>query len=689
MAPYIPLAIVLVGVLSYLNTFANPFLFDDVRVIAANPTIDRLLPIVFRTRWIVDLSFRLNYAIGQFTVADYHAVNLAIHLAAALFLFGIVRRTLRLPRLRERWGEAAAWLAGAGALLFVAHPLQTAAVTYVCQRYEAMMAMFFLATLYGFIRAVSARGARARGAWSLASVSACLLGMGAKEVMLTAPLVVLLYDWIFLRESMPVPRRWRAGVHIGLWLTLVAFAAMEMRLLAGLSETGRRLTSPVSPWLYLATQTEVILHYARLGVWPAGQCLDYAWPPAEGWAAVWPSAWLLGTAGCVTLWGIVKRAPWAFPGGFFFLVLGPSSSLLPAPDVAFEHRMYLPLAALLVAIVLGVYALSRRRLAGYRRSPLMGLAAVLAVTLALAVTTHRRNRVYASREAMWSDVAVKQPGNYRQRLALFNALVEQGEARAAERVIRELMDDTKPGFDRKESSPAPGRDPFLHHALARGQLGRLLLLRGEWTGAVEHLALAILALPENAVAHHNMALALGALNRHEEAIRAARESVRLDPDNAKGCATLAFLLARGGAYAEAAEQYRHAIALSPPLHHALNLERAWLLATAPDAAVRDGAEAERLATEAYRATGERSIRALDAMAAALAEQGRFGDAQIRVGQALALASDPDAEGAAATPADACGLGGWGPATDRATLLNRQARYAARMPYRSTPGGGRP
>ena len=116
-APYIPFAIVLVGVLAYRNTFTNPFIFDDARIITGNPGIDRLFPICFSTRWLVDFTFRLNYRLAGFNVPDYHAFNLGVHLATALLLFGVIRRTLALPRLCERWAAPAVWIAGEAAAI--------------------------------------------------------------------------------------------------------------------------------------------------------------------------------------------------------------------------------------------------------------------------------------------------------------------------------------------------------------------------------------------------------------------------------------------------------------------------------------------------------------------------------------------------------------------------------------------
>ncbi|MDP6491089.1 MAG: hypothetical protein QGH42_09110 [Kiritimatiellia bacterium] len=681
----LPFAVALVGLLAYMHSLTAPFIFDDATAITGNRNIGRLFPVAFSTRWVVNLSFRLNYVVGGFNPTDFRAVNLAIHIAAALLLFGIIRRTLMLPRFEARFSGTSTWLAGGAALFFVAHPLQTASVTYICQRYEAMMALCFLATLYAFIRAVTTESRAGRMLWAAASVLVCLLGMGTKEVMLAAPLVAVVYDWIFIGGSQPKTRRLRVGLHAGLLLTLVGLAAMEMRMLATMAKSGHGITGNATPWIYLATQTEVILHYLRLSVWPSGQCLDYAWPLVSGWGEVWAPALVIVGLGVATLYGLVKRSGWGFLGTFFFLVLGPSSSLMPAPDAAFEHRMYLPLAAVLTALVLGGHLVLRPLVARTRRPLLVWLVIAAGLTGALAMTTHQRNRAYASEEAMWRDVLAKQPGNYRQRLALFYALFGRDDHHGAEIVIRDLMADTKAGFDRKESSDTPGRDPFFYHALASGQLGRLMVHSGDAAGAIEHLALAIRALPEHAVAHNNMALALGVLGRYREATLAARAAIRLNQGASRNYMTLALLLVHQGDFAAATDHYRQAIELSPPPHLALNLLLGWILATAPDASLRDGAEAEQLAMTALTATHARTVRGLDVLAAALAEQGRFDEALTRLDQALSLIDT--APTSAATDDEVSlpdGLSGWGPSADSATLLERRTRYANSLPYRAAP-----
>ena len=174
-----------------------------------NPTIRQLWPpgpVLFPTlpgstvegRPLLNLSFALNYAAGGLDPLGYHLVNLALHLAAGLALFGIVRRTLLLPAMRECAGGAATRLALAAAVLWVVHPLQTESVTNIVQRAESLMGVFYLFTLYCAIRGFTGGSPYT---WKLAAIVVCLTGMAAKEVMATAPLAILLYDAAFLSGS--------------------------------------------------------------------------------------------------------------------------------------------------------------------------------------------------------------------------------------------------------------------------------------------------------------------------------------------------------------------------------------------------------------------------------------------------------------------------------------------------------
>ena len=265
-------AIVLAALVAYYNSFSGPFIYDDVVSITENPTIRHLWPVgrvlsppahlPVTGRPLLNLSLALNYALSGNAVWSYHALNLLIHILAGLTLFGLVRRTLlrqgnggqalQQPVLSKQFGEASMPLAFAVALLWVVHPLQTECVTYVTQRAESLMGLLYLLTLYCFVRgAESARTLNAErrtpnaespttnyelptterrrlsdyssSLWMLASVGACLLGMASKEVMVSAPLMVLLYDRTFVAGSFRAAwqNHWR--LYLGLavsWLLL-------------------------------------------------------------------------------------------------------------------------------------------------------------------------------------------------------------------------------------------------------------------------------------------------------------------------------------------------------------------------------------------------------------------------------------------------------------------------------------
>src|SRR5262245_43870590 len=205
-------ALIVAVVATYANSFWGIFLLDDTRAIVENSRIQELWPlgpILSGPRPVVDLSLAVNYAISGVRPWSYHAVNLLIHLFATLTLFGLVRRTvLRINS--ERLKVGATPIAFATAILWAIHPLQTQAVTYVIQRSESMMAMFYLLTLYCF-----ARGAiENRREWYAAAVVACALGMGSKAVMITAPVVVLLYDRAFVASRWREIWEHRWGVHL-------------------------------------------------------------------------------------------------------------------------------------------------------------------------------------------------------------------------------------------------------------------------------------------------------------------------------------------------------------------------------------------------------------------------------------------------------------------------------------------
>ncbi len=390
----------------YANSFSAPFVFDDLMAITQNPTIrhlDRLGDVLssplFATgatgRPMVSLSLAINYALGGYEVRGYHITNTLIHTLAALVLFGIVRRTLLRPGLSERFGIAALPLAFAVALLWAVHPLLTESVTFVIQRSESLMGLFYLLTLYGFIRSVESPVPRR---WEIFTVMVCLLGMATKEVMVSAPLVVLLYDRCFATGSFRAAWRARWKMYTGLAATWLLLAY----LVVGSHQRGGSFQGGVSSWDYLLTQCQAIVMYLKLAVWPSPLVVDYGMTIVHRLADVWLQALLLVLLAVGTVVALRRRQAAGFLGFCFFAILAPSSSVVPLiTQTMAEHRMYLPLASVIALVVLGAY-----RWLGKYSLPLWLVLVVVA-----GVVTIARNRDYESNLKLWTVTVAAVPDN--------------------------------------------------------------------------------------------------------------------------------------------------------------------------------------------------------------------------------------------------------------------------------------
>jgi hypothetical protein len=350
--------IVVAGVLAYWNSLSGPFVFDDVASVVENQQIrewwhvgglltsERELPVAGRP--LVNASFALNYALGGLDVRGYHAWNVAVHLVCALLVFALVRSTLEQPALRDRFGSRALDLAFAVALLWALHPLNTEAVDYVTQRTEAMMALFYLATLVATIRG-AAEPSRRR--WPIAAVALCAAGMACKESMVTAPVMVALYDRAFVFGSLKeaFARRWR--LYAGLAATWVILGLL---LLGGARIHSAGFSAGVGVWTYLLNQTVMIVRYLYLAIWPWSLVSNYGWPAPLTLADVLPQAVAVFALLAVTVVAMFRWPPLGFAGCSLFLTLAPTSSVVPiATEVGAERRMYLPLVSLIALVVVG------------------------------------------------------------------------------------------------------------------------------------------------------------------------------------------------------------------------------------------------------------------------------------------------------------------------------------------------
>ncbi len=709
----VALALVLVAaaIIAFGGALRAPFQFDDLPSIPQNASIRALWPptvplspppgVSVSARPLVNLSLAANYAVngilgigqapsapGADETAGYHIVNLLIHLLCGALVFGIVRRTLTSGALRERWEAQGDAIAGAVTALWLLHPIQTEAVDYVIQRTELLVSFCYLGTLYASIRAWGAADAGGRIRWYAAAVVTCLAGMASKEVMITAPIVVMLYDRAFRAraagngesgDASPVttPRD-----RVRFYVALTATAILSLSLIA----TGSRRDSVgfqlgVTWYEYLYSQAWAISHYLRLVFWPDGLTLDYGRDPVTGLRGL-PGFVLLAALGVGTLVAWRKAKPLAFLGAWFFLVLAPSSSFVPIrTEIAAERRMYLALVPVLIAIVMGIELLRRALAAASGADRRRWLGAMLAVTatfymvvagpvsrrlgasfvaidsmgaslslalawgwrlaigIALAAVAwavlrgHGRRWLVAAVGIGFLVTSAERSRLYADPVALWRDTVNKAPANARAHVLlaAAFLSANPPNIDYAESELRDAVRVDSTYLRASARLGALLVRTGRPNLAIPYLARAVTSQPtaDDLTALGTAYLAIG---QNDNAAGTLRAALALDPSRADALRNLGTALLKTGHSTEAVIYLEKSIELD----RTSGFGYAWLsVAYAVLHRVPDAASAA--ATAAANGGSNAAVYALAGHT--MLEIGRPNDAERYLGQAAHL--DPD------------------------------------------------
>jgi tetratricopeptide (TPR) repeat protein len=415
------------------------------------------------------------------------------------------------------------------------------------------MGLFYFATLYGFMRGATGEDRSRSRRWFCVAWLACLGGMATKEVMVTAPVVVFVFDAAILSGSLRSAWDRHRRVHLALAATWLPLAW----LMAGIAQRGVGFSHGISAFDYASMECKVVVRYLLLTVWPHPLVLDHGVFQA-GVGTTWPYALSIAAA----LAGLVVAWAWWPPLGFaafwFFAILAPTSSVIPvAIQPMAENRLYLPLAAVAVGVVLLAFF-------AVRRWALIGAALIAAV---LGVLAAIRNGDYASERSIWEDTVKKNPSNARAHNNLGFILSREGETAPA---IAEFETALRLSPD----------DPRTHDNLGNAWVG----LPGRLDDAIHEFQLALRADPDFAEAHNNLGNAwLKSPGHLPEAISEYEAALRLKPNDVEVSSNLAqarnnlgnALLETPGHTAEAIAQYEEALRLKPDyaVGHA-NLARA-------------------------------------------------------------------------------------------------------------------
>jgi len=565
------LAVIVLYVLGfavYLNSLSVPFVFDDYPNIRDNPAI-RLTAIDLEglraaaieshasRRPVANISFALNYLAGGYDVKGYHLVNILIHIANGVLVYFLALMLLRKnqsltdrPSASDRRTRLVALFAAA---IFIAHPLQIQAVTYIVQRMTSMATMFYLMSLLFYLLARQRKDRSGRSAYWLAALAAWLLALGSKEIAATLPVVVVLVEYFLFRD----PRKAWPGIHYGYLLFAFAASAGVVLLYLG-AEPVSTITEQYVEWGFspgerLLTELRVLIFYLSLMVYPdpGRLSLDHAFTISRSLTD--PVTTLVAAAILVALifaaLRLTRRHPiLSFCIMWFLITLAIESSFIGL-ELVFEHRLYLPMFAFALAVA---YLLS---LTSARYGAVVtALGGVLVVTLAAASIV--RNMTWQDPVVLWADAVSKNPTSYRARNNLGRVLVDQGKREQAVRQFNEAI-RIKPDY-----------------AEPHNNLGTLLARAGRFAQAREHFATAIELNPRYAQAYNNLGVALLSQGLTREAASQLDQAVRLAPGYAKAHANLSTALEQLGQSLVACRHLLLAVRLDPAVPHSkVALER--------------------------------------------------------------------------------------------------------------------
>lgn len=567
----------LVGGVIYSNTFHSPFVFDDGPSITRNPTIKNLENFFGRstgydkypTRFLGYATFALNYRVGELDPLWYHVVNLAIHIVNSLLVCFIAYFTFHTPFLKnsdyEETSKISAVIAGT---LFLIHPVQTEAVTFIVQRLTSLATMFCLISLLFYIKSVSLLNDMKLKHYAYYGLSliSCMAAMKTKEISFTFPAMLFLYEFMFFERTL----KRRVFLLSPFFLTfliiplsLIDFLAPMEKVLSDVGATMRVQTD--MPRLdYFITQISVIATYVRLLFVPIHQNLDYDYPTYHSifHPRVFISGLFLLAFVGVAVWLYLRSRKNASAGLrvvsfgiiWFFIMLSVESSLIPIVDVIFEHRVYLPSFGAFLSFAVAVSLIS------WRRQRRVWAGALILIMAVLSVATYKRNTIWRDDLALWSDTVEKSPLKARPHYNLGNSFYLRGRTKEALKEFRTAI-QVNPEY----------ADAYLNLGVAYASLG-------VEDGAERALRKAIQLKPYDAESYYNLGLLYSNRKMGHLAIEQYKKAVSLNPESANIHNNLGIALAEAGRIDEAIHQFLRGLRFHPEDRELRkNLENAYKL----------------------------------------------------------------------------------------------------------------
>jgi len=568
------LAIIGLGFIVYSNSFFCSFHFDDdVYVINdfAIRNIHNLLDIgkVCPCRFITFLSLALNYHFNGLNVFGYHLFNIAVHLGTSILVWWLILLTFSTPVIKkEKIARHKNSIALLAALIYVSHPVQIEAVTYIWQRAASMTAFFYLLSLSLYVKSRLFQDEKFPGAkkYYICSIITAVAAMFTKENAITLPLMILLYEFSFLKTKKGID--W--GQLYPFWMILFIIPlTMSLTRTSRVGEIQSIVSGPhgISPIHYFFTQLRVIITYMRLTVLPINLNLDYDYPIFRSFfeipvltSFIFLTAILYFAQRLFSKYRLIS-----FSIFWFFLTLLPESSILPQTDVIFEHRLYLPMVGYCIFLVSGAYygtelfyrhsepfASLEGRLREESKGALRSFVSLRMTMLVLStiiafnsVLTYQRNKIWKNEIVLWADVIQKSPHKARPYINHGWAFYNQGDFTSS-------MADYNKAITISPELIYPYDDRGLIYA----RQGSLLKAIAEYTKAIK-------ISPYYPKVYYHRALAYFMQKNYPQALSDYNKAIELDGEYVDAYNDRAQLYASQGNLTQAIADYKKSIKIDP------------------------------------------------------------------------------------------------------------------------------
>jgi Flp pilus assembly protein TadD len=589
--------IALLCFLVYSNTFNVPFQFDDNAYVVNNPLIrtfhyflapfdvaelDKLSPVnfpsvlryAFMTRILGYLSLAVNYKFNGLDVIGYHVVNLLFHIMNGLLVYFILESIIKgFSTGNSAHEKASALIKGIPpvvAIIFVTHPIQTHAVTYITSRFVLMASFFFLLSLLLYIRSVHSGSSAWRYSLYTFAIISAVAAMLCKEFTFTLPVIIVLFDMIFMQGDLRDRIRRVAIISLTIFIIPV-LVFIQQGSFGALDSTMRTITaadvSKISRLDYLLTQFRVIVTYLRLLIFPVNQNLDYDVPVYHTLLSppVFMSFLLLATIFFLAAFLLYRSIKATQPSSFnplyrfisfgiiwFFITLSVESSVLPLGELIAEYRLYLPSIGFILALTSGLVLLLNNLVPTPKKAAIIFAVFVCTAVIALSTASYVRNGVWKTEITLWDDTARKSPNKLRPRQNLGTYYQMAGRLEEARNELLIALKLNPGNFE-------------VHN-----NLGIVLRKLRDYEGAIREYSAALKLMPSDPMARYNMGNIYLAMGRYDEALREYTECLKIIPEYDELHNNLGIIYQKTGRFKEAAARYQEALRLNPENEKARN-----------------------------------------------------------------------------------------------------------------------